>query len=135
MARINKCDLLKRIEYIVEYYKIEKSGLNMKKIKLLLLLSVFFMFVFAGCGRNAKIAGTWIHESDDNFGEFVIVYDGSKVYVEINGEKYEAKMDENVIIVNGQYEILETHYDAEGNHTLENCTKVDIRVLNAKEWI
>ena len=106
----------------------------MKKIKLLVML-VVFMFVFVGCGRNSKIEGTWIHEPDESFGEFVIIHDGNKVSVENNGEKYEAKMDENVIVVNGQYEILESYYDSEGKHTVDNCTQVDIRVLNAKEWI
>lgn len=107
----------------------------MKKAKLV-LLSVIFVFAFAGCGRSKLIEGTYIHNADDIFGEFVIVHEGNNVSVKINGQEYEAEMeDQNKILVDGQYTIMETYCDSEGNLDIKNCEKDSILVLDAKEWI
>ena len=108
----------------------------MRKIKRLLVVSAILALVLVGCGRNKLIEGTYIHNADDTFGEFVIVHKGNDVTVKINGQEYEAEMEEeNVILVDGQYTISETYCDSEGNPDIENCQKDSILVLNAKEWI
>ena len=66
----------------------------------------------------------------------IIVHDGNDVSVKIDGKEYDAKMEqENEILVNGQYEILETYCDENGNPDIENCVKDSIKILNASEWI
>lgn len=60
----------------------------------------------------------------------------NNVSVKINGKDYDAKMkQENNILVDGQYEILESYCDAEGNPDIENCVKDSIKILKAAEWI
>ena len=82
----------------------------MKRIVSTLIIMVAFVFLLAGCkSRNKLISGTYIHNADDDFCEVIIVHDGNDVSVKIDGKEYDAKMEqENEILVNGQYEILET---------------------------
>ena len=95
------------------------------------------MFVLVGCGRNKLIEGTYVHQADENFdGEFIITHKGNNVAVIINGQEYESEMeDANVILVDGQYNILETYADSEGNPDIKNCVKDNILIPNAKTWI
>lgn len=109
----------------------------MKRIVSTLIIMVAFAFLLAGCkSRNKLISGTYIHNADDDFCEVIIVHDGNDVSVKIDGKEYDAKMEqENEILVNGQYEILETYCDENGNPDIENCVKDSIKILNASEWI
>ncbi len=101
-----------------------------------LIVAICTVLVCVGCGRNSKINGTYIHEADDTFGEFIIVHNGNDVTVTINGEDHSAKMEsENNILVDDEYTILETYGDKDGNPGLDNVAQDDILVPHAKDWI
>lgn len=101
-----------------------------------LIVAICTVLVCAGCSRNSKINGTYVHEADDAFGEFVIVHDGNNVTVTINGEDHPAKMNqENNILVDDKYEILESYNDENNNPDLDNVAQDDIIVVDAKDWI
>ncbi|MGN1165623.1 MAG: hypothetical protein ACI4S2_04250 [Lachnospiraceae bacterium] len=107
----------------------------MKNKVLVLLSALVFIIVLGvtGCGRNSLIEGTYVHSADEVCGELIIVHDGGKVSVEYEGQKFEAEMKEdNVIIVEGQYEILETYCDEDGNPDIENCKIDRVRACDAQ---
>ncbi|MBQ9157431.1 MAG: hypothetical protein IJ137_11715 [Eubacterium sp.] len=107
----------------------------MKK-RLLLLTFTLMLLVLTACGKNAAIKGTYVHNADDSFGEIIIVHDGSKVSVTVDGTEYQAKMaNDNEILVEDKYTILETYQDADGNNGIDDVQKDSIKILNAKDWI
>jgi len=109
---------------------------SIKHLLSLIMVATIVVVACAACGRNSLIAGTYIHEADDTFGEFVIVHDGDDVTVTINGTDYPAEMEqENDILVDGKYTILESYNNDDGEPDIENCTQDSIIVLDAKDWI
>ena len=104
-------------------------------------------FIIHPMWRNSQLAGTYVHEADDQLGEIVIVHEGKNVSVTVDGVEHEAEWDGiNCITVDGKYEIWELFSDDKGTagealdddewkFDKEHIQSDIVVIWHAKEWI